>query len=137
MRCHYVSAYDLSEPHLDQSLALLDRFKVQHLWGYPGSLYCLARRALENGWNIPLTSIVTWGDNLYPHYRKTIEQAFKARVTDTYGCGEGIQIAAQCGQGSTYHQHTLDVIVEYLDNASNPVEPGQQGNLVLTRLHPG
>jgi phenylacetate-coenzyme A ligase PaaK-like adenylate-forming protein len=137
LSCHYVSAYDLTDSHLDVGLDILERYSIRHLWGYPGSLYYLARRAAQRGWNRPLTTIVTWGDNLYPHYRKTIEDAFKTRVTDTYGCAEGIQIAAQCGEGSTYHTHTLDVIVEYVDDQGEPVSSSQPGNLILTRLYPG
>lgn len=135
--CHYVPANDLSDARLDQNLELMDRHRVRHLWGYPGSLYFIARRALQRGWNRPLRSVVTWGDNLYPHYRATLEKAFRVRVHDTYGCAEGMHIAAQCGTDGTYHTHTLDIIVEFLDEAGSPVAPGQRGNIVLTRLHPG
>jgi phenylacetate-CoA ligase len=137
LRCHYVSAYDLTDANLDAALRVLDGDRIRHLWGYPGSLYCLAQRAIQAGWNRPLRAVVTWGDNLYAHYRETIERAFTARVFDTYGCGEGIQIAAQCGEGNTYHIHTPDVIVDCLDDAGRPVAPGQLGNLIVTRLHPG
>jgi phenylacetate-CoA ligase len=107
------------------------------LSGYPGSLYFLARRALARGWNVPMRSVVTWGDNLVPHYRRTIEQAFGRRVFDTYGCAEGMQVSAQCGSGPHYHVHMLDVIVEYLDDDNLPVPVGRPGHIVLTRLHPG
>jgi len=137
LRCRYVSAYDLADKELDLSLDLLECNKIEHLWGYPGSLYFLAKRAMDRGWNRPLRSIVTWGDNLYPYYRSAIESAFGRRVLDTYGCGEGIQISAQCGTGSTYHVHDLDVIAEFLDDEGKPVAAGQPGNLILTRLHPG
>jgi phenylacetate-CoA ligase len=137
LRCHYVSAYELDDDHLDATLQVLESKDIQHLWGYPGSLYFLARRALQKGWNRPLRTLVTWGDNLFQHYRSTIEQAFGTRVHDTYGCAEGFQIAAQCGIGSTYHLHSLDVIVEFLDEYDNPVPHGQLGNIVVTRLHPG
>lgn len=137
LNCHYVSAYDLTDSHLDLCLQILERHSIRHLWGYPGSLYCLARRAMEQGWNRPLQSIVTWGDNLYDHYRNTIEKTFKTRIIDTYGCAEGMHISAQCGAGSSYHVHTLDVIVEYLDENGEPVSPSQLGNLIVTRLHPG
>lgn len=136
LNCHYISAFDLSTDKLDITLSLLERYDIQHLWGYPGSLYYLARRAQERGWNQSLRSVVTWGDNLYPHYRQTIEQAFGMRVSDTYGCGEGIQVSAQCEHG-TYHQHMLDVIVEYVDDNNLPVSPGTPGHILLTRLHPG
>jgi phenylacetate-coenzyme A ligase PaaK-like adenylate-forming protein len=137
LNCHYVSAFDLTDSHLDQGLEILERYSIEHLWGYPGSLYYLARRAMERGWNRPLRTIVTWGDNLYPHYRKAIEDAFKTRVNDTYGCAEGMHISAQCGEGSTYHIHTLDVIVEFLNDQGESVPPSQSGNLILTRLYPG
>jgi phenylacetate-CoA ligase len=137
LRCYYISAFNLSDSQLDQTLNLLDSHRIQYLMGYPGSLYFLARRAQERGYNSPLRSVVTWGDNLYPHYRQLIEKSFKARVFDTYGCAEGMQISAQCGRGNTYHIHNLDVIVEFLDDEGNPVRQGQRGNIVLTRLHSG
>lgn len=135
--CHYVSAFDLSDAHLDATLDLIERRRIAHLWGYPGSLYYLAGRARRRGWNVPLRSLVTWGDNLYPHYRAAIEGAFGTRVFDTYGCGEGIQIAAQCGEGTDYHIFTTETVVEFVDEAGAPAPRGTVANLVLTRLWPG
>jgi phenylacetate-CoA ligase len=137
LRCHYVSAFQLQDEYIDQALDTMEHYKIDHLWGYAASLYYFARRARAKGWNRPLRSAVTWGDNLYPHYRREIESAFGTRVTDTYGIGEGIQVSAQCGCGSNYHVHTLDVIVDYLDDQGNPVADGAPGNLILTRLHAG
>jgi phenylacetate-CoA ligase len=137
LRCHYVSAYDLTDQRLDRNLDAIEHHDLKHLWGYPGSLYFLARRALETNRAIPLRTIVTWGDMLYPAYRKTIETAFTATVTDTYGCAEGMQIASQCEGSDDYLIHSLDVIVEVLDDNDQPVPPGEPGNLVLTRLHTG
>ena len=135
--CHYVSAYELDDTSLDAALEALESENIRHLWGYPGSLYFLAKRAIQKGWNRPLKTLVTWGDNLFQHYRSTIEKAFGTRVHDTYGCAEGFQIAAQCGVNSNYHLQSLDVIVEFLDNNGNQVPDGQLGNIVVTRLHPG
>jgi phenylacetate-CoA ligase len=106
--------------------------------GYPGSIYFLARRALQKGFNQRLKGIVCWGDNLYQHYRKEIEKAFGCRVTDTYGCGEGIQVAAQCGEGKgVYHVFMPHVIVEVVDEMGTPVPDGEQGHILLTRLTAG
>lgn len=137
MRCYYVSAYDLRDEALDRSLEVIEKHKIKHVWGYPGSLYYLACRAQEQGWNQPLNSMVTWGDMLYQGYRSKIENTFKARIFDTYGCGEGIQVSAQCGEGDSYHIHSLDVIVEVLDRDGIPVVDSKEGDLVLTRLHAG
>jgi phenylacetate-CoA ligase len=136
LRCHYVSAYDLTDAVLDSHLSAIERKRIRLIGGYPSSIYTLARRAAGLGWNQPIRSVVTWGDNLYDHYRETIERTFQTRVFDTYGCAEGIQVAAQCERGN-YHIHNLDVIVEYLDDEDRPVPPGEAGHLILTRLHPG
>lgn len=138
LRVQYVSAFDLSDQMLDRYLDLMDRKQLQYIMGYASSLDCIAERALQVGFNRPLQGIVSWGDNLYTHYREKIEQAFKCRVTDTYGCGEGIQIAAQCGMSDgAYHIFMPHVAVEVVDDDGSPVPPGEIGNILLTRLHPG
>lgn len=136
-RCTYVSAFDLSDAALDHVLQILDRRRIAHVRGYPQSLYYLALRAIESGWNLPLRGVVTWGDTLHPHYREAIERAFRAPVLDTYGIGEGMQISSQCERRSLYHIHTLDVVVECVDAEGRPVPPGKTGQLLVTRLHPG
>jgi phenylacetate-CoA ligase len=137
LRCHYFSAFDLTDAHLDEMLTAIRARRIEHVWGYPGSLYCLSRRAQQTGGVPAMRSVVTWGDNLYPHYRAAIESAFHTRVLDTYGCGEGMQIAAQCGERDHYHVHALDVIVEHVDERGRPVAPGETGHVIVTRLHPG
>lgn len=138
MMVQYVSAFDLSDRVLDEYLELLDRKKLRYLMGYPGSIYFLASRAGKTGFNLKMDGIVTWGDNLYAHYRETIEKEFGCKVTDSYGCGEGIQVAAQCGMNKgEYHIFMPHVAVEIVDNEGNPVKDGDLGNILLTRLDPG
>jgi phenylacetate-CoA ligase len=136
-RCVYVSAFDLDDAHLDRILELMDRRSIRFLFGYPPSLFFLAKRAAQRGWNRTLSAAVTWGDTVYPLYRDAVEQTFATRLYDTYGCAEGMQISAQCGQGGTYHVHALDVIIEYVDDLGRAVPEGERGNVVLTRLHAG
>ena len=138
LRVQYVSAFNLSDSVLDSYLDLLDRKKLKYIMGYTGGIYCLASRAIEIGFNLKLKGVVSWGDNLYQHYREKIERAFNCTVTDTYGCGEGIQIAAQCGMNNgAYHVFMPHVVVEIVDDEGAPVKPGDLGNVVLTRLDPG
>lgn len=134
--CHYKSAYQLDDAHLDEILREMGKHRLKYLWGYPGSLYYIAKHAEKVEWNQPLKSVVSWGDSLYPHYRRKIEKVFQTHVFDTYGVAEGVQIAAQCEQGN-YHMHALDAVVEFLDDDGNQVSPGELGNIIVTRLHPG
>ncbi|HEX2205770.1 MAG TPA: AMP-binding protein [Longimicrobium sp.] len=136
LRCHYVSAFDLRPGDLDRALELLERERIDFIFGYPGSLHALAERAREQGWNRPLKAAVTWGDNVQEVYRREILEVFGARLYDTYGIGEGMHVAAQCEHGR-YHRHMLDCVSELLDADGRPVPPGTAGEVVLTRLHPG
>ena len=136
LEVHYVSAFDLTDPILDRYLELIDKHRLKYIMGYPGSIYFLARRARQNSFNRRLKGIVSWGDNLYRHYRLEIEEVFGCRVTDTYGCGEGIQVAAQCQEGN-YHIFMPHVLVEVVDEDGQPKPPGSRGTILLTRLNAG
>jgi len=138
LRTHYASAFDLSDRVLDKYLWLIEKKKLKYLMGYPGSLYYLALRAAQTGFNLKMEGIVSWGDNLYAHYRKAMETQFGCKITDTYGCGEGIQVAAQCRVGGGgYHIFMPHVAVEVVDNEGHPVLAGESGNILLTRLDAG
>lgn len=135
---YYASAYDLRDATLDNYLNIIDRNNINYFMGFPGSILALADRAAKVGFNRDIKGIATWGDNLYCHYRKRIELQFKCRVTDTYGCGEGIQVAAQCPDGyGYYHIFMPHVIVEIVDDDDQPVKRGEMGHILLTRLEPG
>lgn len=138
LRVQYVSAFDLSDEKLDSFLLMITKNKIKYVMGYASSLYCLAKRAESVGSEIHLNGVVSWGDNMYSHYRSLIERIFMCRVTDTYGCGEGIQIAAQCGRkDGFYHIFMPHVVVEIVDDNGIPVPDGTLGHIVLTRLDPG
>jgi phenylacetate-CoA ligase len=135
---YYASAYDLSDVNLDKYLGVIEKRNIKFLMGYPGSILALADRAGRVGFNQKMEGIVTWGDNLYTHFRKKIEQQFGCKVTDTYGCGEGIQVAAQCPDGyGHYHIFMPHVIVEIVDDNYMAVKRGESGHILLTRLEPG
>jgi len=133
----YVSAFDLSEHVLDEYLHAIDKNKCRYIMGYASSLYLIAVRAKQVGFNGHINGIVSWGDNMYPHYRKEIEGQFGCKITDTYGCGEGIQVSAQClDADGSYHVFMPHVAVEYVQNDMH-VPDGELGEIVLTRLHAG
>jgi phenylacetate-CoA ligase len=131
----YVPAYKLTDSILDQYLELVETKKLNFIMGYASSIYCIAKRANEINFNRKLKGIVSWGDNLFPHYRSSIENQFQCRVTDSYGIGEGIQVAAQCQFGK-YHVFTPHVIIEFL-NDGKKCDDSELGEIYLTRLIPG
>ncbi len=137
LRVEYVSAHDLSPELIDRHLEFMDRRKVRFLAGYAQSLDLFARRAVEVGYNHRLQAAVSWAAMLLPSYRRSVREGFGCRTFDTYGVGEGMQVAAQCGQGDdVYHLFCLGTVCEACRDGI-PVPAGDHGDLLLTRLDPG
>ncbi len=137
LSCEYAFSGILRNEALDRLLDKIESQKIKHVHGFPGSIFSLAERARQTHRSIKLDAVVTWGDNLFEHYRRSIESAFQTRVFDTYGCAEGITVSAQCGHGTNYHLYAPFVHVEVVDDEGKPVPKGTLGHLILTRLIPG
>lgn len=133
LRTRYVNAFRSGESEILGHLRELEQRPRRLLCGYASSLHLYASLALEHDLRIPFRYAVSWGDKLFPHYRVAIEQAFGARVHDTYGCTEGLMIAAQC-EHLGYHIMTPHIVLELLDDDGREVEPGQMGRVVATSL---
>ncbi len=133
----YRSAFDLSPAVLDEYLEVIDRRRLEFITGYAQSLHLLALRARETGFNRRLRGAITWGSNLLPQFRTAIAEAFGCATFDSYGVGEGMQIAAQSvHSGELMHQFCLHVAAEIVRDGQ-PVPDGERGEIVLTRLNPG
>ncbi|MCP4570877.1 MAG: phenylacetate--CoA ligase family protein [bacterium] len=138
LRVTYRSAFDLSPPVLDAYLDVIEEQRLPFISGYAQSLYLLAKRARETDRAPRLKGAVTWGSNLLDQFRQEILQAFGCPTFDSYGIGEGIQIAAQSVHSGEYlHQFALHVAAEIVDGEGRPVAPGERGEIVLTRLDAG
>jgi phenylacetate-CoA ligase len=136
-RCTYTSAFDLTDRAMEATVRHIDRTGIRALFGYASSIYVLARYLERQGLQRKMSSIFTWGDSLFPHYRELIERVFLCRVNDCYGLGEGLQCAAQCEHHDALHEAMHGVIMEIVDHAGMPVPPGVLGRVVVTRLAPG
>src|SRR2546422_394137 len=134
LRTDYRSAFELDERVISALLQGLRRRPRPMLLGYASSLYLIAQvaRALRFD-DIRLRSVVSWGDKMFDHYRRTIEAQFGTAVHDTYGCTEGFMIAAQC-PAQRYHITSPQTHVELLDDDFREVAPGELGHVVVTRL---
>ena len=138
LRVTYCSAFDLSPPVLDAYLELIDTAKLRYLTGYAQSIYLLAKRAIAIGFNHRCSGAITWGSNLLSPFRDTIRTAFGCETYDSYGVGEGMQIAAQSVHSGQYlHQFCLHVAAELVDPRGRAVADGERGEIVLTRLNTG
>jgi phenylacetate-CoA ligase len=136
-RCSYTSAFDLTDAAAEDMLRRIDARRIRALFGYASSLYVLAKYLERRRMRRRMTSIFTWGDSLFPHYRELIEHVFECRVNDCYGMGEGLQCAAQCEEHDALHEAMHGVVMEIVDHDGAPVPVGQLGRVIATRLTPG
>lgn len=135
LRTTYLSAWDLSDDALDRHLELMEVTKPQFLTGYASALYLLAKRARAVGFNRTLRGVVSWASNMLPQYREEIRLAFGCPTFDSYGVGEGMQVASQC-EHSTFHTFCLHTACEVV-KGNAPAPPGETGEIILTRLDAG
>lgn len=133
-KTRYYSAFDLDQDELTRILKKQHGLSNFHLGGYASSLYLLAVAALQNNISdIRFDAVISWGDKMFPHYRRRISEAFGCRVYDTYGTTEGTMIAAQKDL-DYYYIITPHVYLEILDENYNEVPDGNIGHVVVTRL---
>lgn len=136
-RCSYVSAFGLRDQELKSMVERIDRKKINAIFGYASSIFVLAKYMEASGQILPMRSIFTWGDSLFPHYRELIERVFQCKVNDCYGLGEGLQCAAQCEHHQGLHEAMHGVVIEILDSQGQNLPIGQLGRVVVTRLDHG
>lgn len=132
LRTYYQQAFNISQAEVKMALIKKD-FSQHVLGGYASGLYGYALHAHELGLKVKFKSVISWGDKMFPHYRKRIEEVFGAAVTDTYGSTEGFVIAGQCEEGK-YHILSPHVKLELVNSEGQEVKPGELGYVVVTRL---
>lgn len=130
----YINAFSHSNEQLEKLCIKLRKTNNKfYLAGYASSLNVIAEYVLNNNFEIQLQSVISFGDKLFDTYKKNIQIAFQCDVKDTYGCNEGFLIAAQKDLEYKYIM-SPHVYLEIVDNANRPVNDGELGNVVVTRL---
>jgi len=134
LRVEYASAYQIADKTIEKKLRPLRGTQTWVFAGYAASLYAYARYTREHGiGDIHLKTAISWGDKMFSHYRSCIEDQFQTKVFDCYGTSEGVMIAAQCEE-HCYHIMTPHVVIEILGKDGREVNPGEMGEVVVTRL---
>ncbi len=133
----FVSAYNLNPQSINQYMKTIHAMKPKYFYGYASALYLLARLVQKS--NIPAKHfpkvIVSTAETLYDFQRKAIEKVFQCSVVNEYGARDAGIIAYECPNGKM-HISAENMVVEILDiETRNPVEPGENGIVVITDLN--
>lgn len=123
-----LSSFHLDDPALRKIIYAINNTKPGLIYGYSSALSYIAKYSQDH--SIPLYSpkgIVTTAENLLPHNRRRIEQAFSAKVFDQYGVMESGLTAFECEYHRGYHLGMTKGIVETVNGAGDRVSetPGR------------
>jgi phenylacetate-CoA ligase len=107
-----------------------------YLLSFPSNVLALAKWFAQRRETIPgLLEVRTLGEILEPQVRGLCRKAWGVPVVDVYSSMEVGYIALQCPENESYHVQAENVLVEVLDDAGRPCDPGQVGRVVVTTLH--
>jgi phenylacetate-CoA ligase len=126
----------MSPIRMDEYCRFIDQWQPACIFGYASSLALLAAHAKARKFRFRLPElkvVFATGEPLYPHQRELIEQVYGAPAAVEYGCRDGGYLAHQVQDGRLL-QMSETVILEILNPACEPVEPGEAGEVVITNL---
>jgi len=134
---HLLNTYVLSDEIVGNYVSVLNDHKPKYIKAYVHSIYEISKYIIDNKLNINFKPIIhcTTGP-LYPEMRETISHAFNgAHVYNFYGSREVSAIAAEVANYDGLYTMYDNVFVEILDDLGNPVNQGEEGEVVITTLN--
>lgn len=134
-RTEILDMLQLSEESMMKFAQLMRRKPPSLLWGHAHGLYLLARFLEKKGVDrIRPKGIYSAGMVLHDWERKKVEEVFHCKLQDRYGTEELGLIATECKEQQGLHINTDCHYVEFLENDSRPVAPGERGLIIITDL---
>jgi len=124
-----IQTYSVLTP-LHQMVNSLNEYQPTILIGYPTALTLLANQQVVCGMKIYPLLVITAAEWLTPGARDQIAGAFDCLVRETFAATEFMGIAYSCDHGRL-HVNSDWVILEPVDEAYQPVPPGQASQTVL------
>jgi len=115
-----------------EQIDMLRSMKPDLLLGYASIIFEIAQKVTPDDLKLIRPRFIGINSELSTkHQRDFISSVFGCPVYDEYSTEETWMIASQCRHGN-YHLYIDNVWVEFLDRNGNSVEPGEEGEMVLT-----
>jgi phenylacetate-CoA ligase len=129
-----LDASSITDAAFDSFIDELNRFRPDYILAYAQVLGYFARYIRDNGRRVPAPGvIITSAETLAPADRALIEEVFRSRVFDRYGCREVSVIASEC-EAHTMHINDDGLHLEFVRDDGTPCRPGEPGRILVTDL---
>ncbi len=126
----------MSPEILSKYLAEIRRIRPKMLFGYPSSIFFLARYAQSQNQkmsDLGIEVVLVTAERLYNEQSQLISTVFGCPVANGYGGRDAGFIAHTCPEGGM-HITAEDMIVEIIDSDGNVLPAGQSGEIVITHF---
>jgi len=133
--CIYLDTMKMNPSTVREFAKDWERVRPTMLYGHAHSLYILAKyvRELEI-YNITPKGILSTSMMLISHEREFIENVFKMKIYDRYGCEEVGLIASECEMHEGMHINIEHLYVEIISHDDIISGNGSMGEIVVTDL---
>jgi phenylacetate-CoA ligase len=111
------------------------RLRPDYLLTNPANLRLLLSHWRESGQTPSLRAVWTLSEVVDDALREACREVLGCRIVHNYTAGETGYIALQCPECVHFHVQSEVVLLEVLDAAGRPCEPGEIGRVVVTPLH--
>jgi phenylacetate-CoA ligase len=131
----WLNAFRMSPDRMRNFIQTLNQQRPRLVVAYAQAIYELARFAEQEGLVVERQrAVLTSAGTLYPFMREKISRVFGCEVYNLYGSREVSDIAWERPGMSGLWVAPWGNFVEILDDNAQPVEPGAEGNIVVTCL---
>ncbi|MBD3189756.1 MAG: hypothetical protein GF308_03890 [Candidatus Heimdallarchaeota archaeon] len=130
-----LNSFQMTQKNMFDYTNEINKYKPIIIEAYAQSIYELAIFIKNN--NLKIFSpegIIASAGTLYPSMKKLIEDVFQCVVLNRYGTREVGDVACSCEKNQGLHMNIINNYIEILDDNLQPAEPGEIGQIYITKL---
>ena len=135
IRAFYLDTMNMTESSMMEFSEQIKKCTNYVVYGHSHSIFVFAEFLKQQNIILPSPAgIVATSMMLMNNERDLIEEVFRQKVTDRYGCEEVSLIASECEIHNGMHINIDHLVVEFIKQNGNSALPGEEGRIITTDL---